>query len=494
MSIRSSRHDLPQLMGALSSSQKFATRWLDQVEEHGFALAAGPSGVGKTAIMHQLVLPPLRRAHPESKIVSFMPGDCSQGFFSSLWRAMGGGHHVESVEAAVRGKLTTLKHTILAIDGFDQVFAEAEEAIVRIIAFLREIVTEGRSKVVGALRSPFSKAVEQRISEVFPGVILYREDLTPDELRQVAIEGVSYFTPELKGSERALFDQVTNSVAEQLVRGPHALPFMHAYLETWKTHFDGGDHSFVSWASSTNLAQVAGQHAEETVGTLKPRLRRELESLTETLIAWDEDLKAHVRHTPYKEIQAMGPIVTELVDVLIYERILYVSGSDLADATVALSHPDILDTWSSLQKTVQAMRRDRSHRQMLHAQALRWDSNGRRSEDRWLDRELLMVAETLLRNEADTLPPVMRDFLRTFDAETESEKASTKASLRKRLLRGAFGLVAFFGITGGLMGFSHLMGAHADGDDRHLKAGVESTSTYPEKSANRMKTIESVVE
>jgi hypothetical protein len=115
--------------------------------------------------------------------------------------------------------------------------------------------------------------------------------LPDSEARRVlAWEGVRMVTPDIKQTDPTVFQRVTDQIAQQLTSAPHAMPFLDQLLESWKDHVDGGDLSIMNWLRAGGLAGLVSMHAENKFKSLKPRLRRQLESVIEILVSWDEDL------------------------------------------------------------------------------------------------------------------------------------------------------------------------------------------------------------
>jgi hypothetical protein len=136
---------------------------------------------------------------------------------------------------------------------------------------------------------------------------------------------------------------------------------------------------------------------------------------------------------PYSKIEALGHEATELVNVVIYECILYLTGEDTSRAYVSLTHPEVVSQWKRARKIIENKRRDLASRRFLDAQAILWDFNGRRPEDRWLKGELVSTAETLLRSDISSLPLLTQEFLKTFETEAIQEKP--KFGRLKRLVK-----------------------------------------------------------
>ena len=436
-------HVLPQILAVSSVSKDLAAQWIARAREHALVFAVGPSGVGKSVLMHQVVVPALRQSdHQNGTITPFMPGDDPRGFFQSLWNALGGGTGELMPSDPHQSVLAQLKASqahgrpILIIDGLDQIFARTEEEAAQAIQFLWEISQSGLAVVLAALRCPFRDKVARLLpKEALETKEVFVEVNLPDAQarRVLAWDGLRMVTPELEQSAPSVFQRVTDQIAQQLTQAPHALPFLNPLLESWKDHVACGDTSVMNWLRAGGIAGLVASHAETKFIALKPRLRRQLENVIEALVTWDDDLSPIVMEVPYSHIQALGADASELVNVLIYERVLHVTGEDTDNAMVALSHPDLISHWKRASKVVEEMRRDRNARRLMDAQAVHWDSNGRRSEDRWLEGDLVIIAETLLRSDTSSLPPLTQEFLKTFDSEPT--QAKPKIGRLKRLVK-----------------------------------------------------------
>ena len=184
----------------------------------------------------------------------------------------------------------------------------------------------------------------------------------------------------------------------------------------------------INWLHSGGLAGEIATHIDRKFQSLKPRLKRQLEPLLRLLVTWNEELTPSSTAIPFKAIEAIGPDATELTNVLLYERCLYLTGDDITEAQVQLTHPGLLQRWAIAKEMLEEVRRDLSSRRLLDAQALHWDSNGRRPEDQWLENELTLTAQTLLQKESDSLPRLTREFLTTFQ---QAEEQSSTTPLRK---------------------------------------------------------------
>ena len=428
---------LPHVLAVSSITRRLGQQWTEKALSHRFALGSGPSGVGKSILMHQVVVPALRQEDANTPITAFMPSDSPRGFFDSLWRALGKCNEPlpDNPEEALTEALVSASPTgrsILVIDGLDQVFAQSESEAAQAVAFLWRLTQMGSATIVGALRCPFLEPICRLLPEAAP-VEDFIVKLTPpaaEDRETLAKEGVQLACPDLETTDPSVFKRLIREITQELDQAPQALTFLSPLLERWRSQAACGDLSVMNWLRSNGLAGEIGAHIEEKFASLKPRLRKQLGPLLRLLVSWTDELSPVPCHVSYDAIEALGSDAIELTNVLLYERVLYLSGDDTDAARVKLIHPGVLQQWSQVREMLDEERKDLSARRLLDAQALHWDSNGRRTEDQWLEGDLLLTAQTLLNKEAANLPRITADFLRTFE-QAASQRSAPMQKLRQ---------------------------------------------------------------
>lgn len=423
---------VPHVLAVASITQRLGQQWIEKARHHHFALASGPSGIGKSILMHQIVVPALRNEDEETPIIAFMPGDSSQGFFDSLWKALGKTEPLpDDPQEALTESLVSFSPTgrsILVIDGLDQVFSQSNIAADQALAFLWKAAQENYATVIGALRCPFLEP----ISKLLPANISVDDwliEVTPpgsEDRRILATEGVQLVSPQLEKTDPGVLKRLIREINHELDQAPQALAFLSLLLERWRSQVACGDLSVMNWLRSNGLAGEIAAHIEEKFSSLKPRLRKQLGPILRLLVSWSDELSPIPCHVSYQEIETLGGDAIELTNVLLYERVLYITGDSIDSARVNFIHPGVIQEWTKAREILDEERKDLSAKRLLDAQALHWDSNGRRPEDQWLEGDVLLTAQTLLLREAANLPRITADFLRTFDEEANERVATTR--------------------------------------------------------------------
>ena len=450
---------LSHFLAGSSITRRLGQQWTDKALRHRFALGSGPSGVGKSILMHQVVVPALRNEDANAPIIAFMPSDSPLGFFDSLWKSLGNSEQLpaKSEEALSKALISSSPtgRSILVIDGLDQIFSQSESEAARALAFLWELVQQGSATVIGALRCPFLGPICRILSDHIPADDFLLRLTPPDEedRNTLAREGVQLASPQLETTDPSVFNRLIREITRELDQAPQALTFLAPLLERWRSQVVSGDLSVMNFLRSNGLAGEIAVHIEEKFSALKPRLRKQLEPLLHLLVSWSDELSPVPCHVSYDTIQALGPDATELTNVLLYERVLYLSGDDTHAARVKLSHPGVLQQWAQAREILDEKYKELSAIKLLNAQALHWDSHGRRPEDQWLQNDVLLTAQTLLQKEGGSLPRITAEFLKTFE-ETASENNAPMRKLRQ-MVKPLSMLLILFAIMRGLVVITH---------------------------------------
>ncbi len=396
----------------------------------GLLILSGPSGIGKSMTLRHTLIPQISGLSNSLRI-ELMPNDHEEGFFPSLgahlplpqsmdWRCPSVcAAALESLRLTYRGGL------FLVIDAFEQIFDGGSDGKAE-MDFLWQLIGDGTIHVIATLRSPFLRPCLNLLERYTnrPNDFFVRMAVPGKAMQQALVESeLGRALPKEGPSVGKDHGRIANYLVDQLDQAPYAVPFISRFVGRYASE-EANDPD--TWLQQGGLAKIMVTHAETTLDDLKPRLQKQFNTLAKALVGWDEDCMPVLDDVRYGDLAKLGDDTKTLLDVLIHERLIYLTGDDPDSAAVNFAHPDILFQWPRLKSLLDEERDDRQSRQELDERATAWDRNGRQDEDRWLDNRLLVYAEALLKGTNNGLRPVTRDFLQTFHEEEEPQKNAPK--------------------------------------------------------------------
>ncbi|MFC5175425.1 protein kinase domain-containing protein [Nocardioides taihuensis] len=441
-------------------------RLADESDSSRIVALVGPSGSGKSSVVHAGLVPAMRAgavsgserwlvaemtpgAHPfvdlAAAFLALAPTVPPRDLFEGLER---GG---EALLAAVEWLLPDDgSRLLLVIDQFEGVFTDADEVTrSRFLAALDEAAATpgGRLRVVLTLRADFLDrplAHSGFASHLRSGTELVVA-LTPEELER-SIAGPA----ERAGLvlEPSLVARLVSDVHDQ----PGGLPLLQFALAEL---VDGASTSTLSLAAYADLGGVAGavaRGAEETYASLSPRQQDRARQLFLRLVQRGDGARPTRRRVLRAELGSLADDPAEMdqvVDAFVRRRLLSLDrDTDSRAPTVELAHESLLDAWARLEGWVEDAQDDLVVQRRLARAVRDWReasgepsflAAGARLElfESWRARTDLGVTpeeDAFLRASAE-----QRDRLRAEDAARQQrERSLERRSLRRsRYLVGA---------------------------------------------------------
>ncbi|HEX6345159.1 hypothetical protein [Umezawaea sp.] len=394
--------DFPPYLGLTPFGQRDAERFfgreelvaelVDRVRGKRVVGVFGPSGSGKSSVIHAGLLP----AVDDWEVLTTTP---------TTWR---GG-----------------TADLVVVDQFEELFTHVDSAAER-EAFVASLL-DGDHRLVLAVRADFlghCAALPALVEALRDGQVLVGP-MTDDDLR-AAVE-----QPAVRAGLKVQPDMLAAALAD--VRGrPGGLPLLsHALLETWRRR-ERGTLTLDGYRASGGVAGAVAATAESTYAELSPRGQVVARSVLLRLVQTYDDANDLRRRAPLDEVLAAGkPTDTaHVVNVLANARLVVV-----ADGVVELAHEAVVRAWPRLREWIDEDRESlRLHRDFTTAAAA-WRATGRDPGLLYRGARLAAMRELAGRMEwAVSSNELEREFLR---AAVDGENAEREAGHRSaRRLRG----------------------------------------------------------
>ncbi|MDX3657354.1 hypothetical protein PV646_08560 [Streptomyces sp. ID05-26A] len=353
----------------------------------------GPSGSGKSSLLHAGVLPALT----DWTVVTATP---------TTWR---GG-----------------QADLVVIDQFEELFTHFDSAVDR-EAFVASLL-DGDRRVLLAVRADFLGhcATVPELVEALRDAQVLVGPMTDEELR-AAVE-----LPAERAGLKVHPDVLAAAMAD--VRGQSgALPLLsHALLETWRRR-DRGRLTLEGYRASGGVTGAVAATAESTYAELSVRGRAVARAVLLRLVQTHDDVNDLRRRAPLDEVMAAGrPSDTaHVVNVLANARLIVV-----ADGVVELAHEALVRAWPRFRQWIDDDRESlRLHRDFTTA-ATAWQSAGRDPGELYRGARLAAMRDLAGRIEWPVSSNELeREFLQAaVDEENASRQAANRQSRRLRTL------------------------------------------------------------
>ncbi|TDR47667.1 transcriptional regulator [Tahibacter aquaticus] len=466
---------------------------------HGFLLMLGPSGSGKSSLIHAGVLPLLTQpggfdgfqAVAISEVDAMRVGNDADAALADAMLAwqVGGealflpGERDFLIDALASGSsaLAALieerlqrrripyggdQHGMLVIlvDQLERVFAAGPvplQGLQRLFAALTDLLAGGRVTALALCRNDFYP----RIAEV-PALVALKTGsgvfdlalLNAGELAQIvrapaAAAGLRF---EVDEATALRLDDV---LRDDAVRQPQPLPLLqHALFEIYQRRNDAGVLSFEAYRAIGGLEGALAQRAEATFASLLPAAQRRLPALLRTMVALGPDDAQPVgRRVAWAAIDDAD---TRALAQGFVEQRLFVSDLTGGVAGFAAAHESLFRNWPRARDWVAENRRLLLSRARVAAACRRWRDEGRR-------RDFLLPPGTQL----DDARQLLADADTPLDADTRAYvgESSLRAQRQRRLRFAAIASVVVFGLAAGIAGMLAAL-ARAEADQRRVQA------------------------
>lgn len=353
----------------------------------------GPSGSGKSSLIHAGVLPRLT----DWTVLTATP---------TTWR---GG-----------------QADLVVIDQFEELFTHFDSAVDR-EAFVTALL-DGDHRLVLAVRADFLGhcATLPALVEALRDAQVLVGPMTDDELR-AAVE-----QPAVRAGLKVQPEMLAAAMAD--VRGQSgALPLLsHALLETWRRR-ERGRLTLDGYRASGGVTGAVAATAESTYAELSARGQAVARAVLLRLVQTHDDVNDLRRRAPLDEVLAAGrPADTaHVVNVLANARLIVV-----ADGVVELAHEALVRAWPRLRQWIDDDRESLRLHHDFTTTAAAWQSSGRDAGLLYRGARLAAMRELAGRVDwAVSSNDLEREFLQAaVDAESASREEVHRQARRLRTL------------------------------------------------------------
>ncbi|OLF09673.1 hypothetical protein BLA60_17925 [Actinophytocola xinjiangensis] len=318
----------------------------DLLSRRRLVVVTGPSGSGKSSLLHAGLVPRLRRTE-------------SRNGQSTAIRLLTPGEHPADTHAEVLDPQQTPSGTVVVVDQFEEVFTLCIDRAER-THFLDRLhaATERGVRVIVAVRADFYGHLTQHraLTEAAHHATLLVATMRKEELRQAIVRPAALYGLVV---ERTLTTRILHEVADE----PGGLPLMsHALQETWRRRkgrvlteaaFDdaGGLHGAI-----THTAENFYQHLTDDQAETARRILLRLVNPGQG----NQDTRRSISRT---EVIALGPSAIPILNRLAHARLVTLDGD-----IVSLAHEAVLSAWPRLHNWIDTDReRLRVQRQLTEA-------------------------------------------------------------------------------------------------------------------------------
>jgi WD40 repeat protein/DNA-binding SARP family transcriptional activator len=427
---------------------------LGRLATSGVLAVVGPSGSGKSSLVRAGVVPALRSAGHDVRLLT--PGSQPLDALAEHALRAPPAHRAAHTERRTRNDTPS---GVLVIDQFEETFTRCLDPQER-TRFLDAVADHAEHAwVVIALRADKlgELASHRDLAALVERGLHLLTGMTSEDLR-TAIEQPARRAGLLL--EAGLADLLLRDVEDQ----PGALPLLsHALRQTWLAR-DGRTLTVAGYRAAGGIRGAAAQTAEQLYEASSDDQRAVLRDLLLRLVTPSpegEPVRARVPRRQVTSTAARAELVERLVDA----RLL------TSDAeTVELAHEALVRAWPRLRTWLDDDVEGQRILRHLAVTAHSWDELGRPDTELYRGIRLERALQWRDQSRPD-LTPVERDFLAAAATRRDAEVAATRR--RRRLLVGALAAVAFLG---GALGSVALVQAQraADERDRALLAEADA--------------------
>lgn len=438
-----------------------------------FLAVVGPSGSGKSSVVHAGLIPALRRSTLLNArswfIASFVPGEHPMlALEDALLRVASKppSHLGDQLRADPHAILwaadwllgDTAGDLLLVIDQFEEIFTLVQDETERthFLDMLYIAATDDRSRlrIVITLRADFYD--RPLLYEGFGGLIQARTQvvlpLTTAELER-AISGPATRVGATVDNE------LVAAIVTDVRNEPGALPLLQYALTEAFERRDGRRLTLSAYQQSGGVLGALARRADEVYAELSPvqqRIARQIFLRLVTLGEGTEDTRRRVKLTELTSAVGDASEVQAILDKFGRYRLLsFDVESETREPTVEVAHEAIIREWQQLRAWLDESRNDVRLQRVLATATVEWE-RARRDSSYLLSGARLAQFEEWGRSTDLALTPAERAYLDSSMAERtrleaiEAERQAREVKLEKRS-RGilqALALVLFVGVVG----------------------------------------------
>ncbi|GAB3878243.1 hypothetical protein GCM10029964_028640 [Kibdelosporangium lantanae] len=383
------------------------------------AVLVGPSGVGKSSLLHAALLPALA-------------GDAIEG--SAGWPVLTMTPTADPIAVLARQTEllpdTTVERYVLVVDQFEELFTLCASEVARafFVKSLADLAASGQALVVLAVRADFYDRCLNypRLLNALRSNQITVGPMTGPQLRSAITEpaGLAGLTLEPGLVELLLADVE-----------PAALPLLsHALLATWQER-EGNTLTVAGYRRTGGIGNAVAETAERAYATMSGESREAARALLLRLVRIGEAEQDSRRPASLEALrrQLPDPAVAEpVIEALATARLLTVDAE-----TVTIAHEALLHAWPRLHDWIETDRSGLRLHEQLREAADGWERDGRDPSLLYRGPRLELVANWAAGHQGQ-LGAVERDFLIAARGQEEADRAAARRSTRRlrRLVAG----------------------------------------------------------
>jgi len=442
----------------------------------------GPSGSGKSSIVHAGLLPALRRGalagSERWRIARMTPGSQPLESVEVALGQAGVGESdgpVTPTEAVTEGPLQPATRLlprddrlVLVVDQFEELFIAGDARVrQRFLKDLTSAVTDpgGRVTAVLALRADFydRPLLDPAFAPVFTRGTVTVVPMSAADLEAAIVRPAGQVGVEV---EPALLAQLTADTLEQ----PGALPLLQYALTELFERRAGPALTLAAYQAMGGLREAVARRAEELHGSLSRQGRHAALQVFLRLVRLEDGTGPTRRRVPLRELTDLeldAVALSEVLDAFGRHRLLSFDRDPVTgDATVEVAHEALLREWRRLADWIDRHRVDLRRHAALVAATREWQSSDH-------DPDYLFIGSRLAEYEAWTadsglrLTAAERGFLEAGIARRDAELANETARregqrrLERRARTRLWGLLAAIAVlaAAGTFGILNWLGS-----------------------------------
>jgi DNA-binding SARP family transcriptional activator/tRNA A-37 threonylcarbamoyl transferase component Bud32/WD40 repeat protein len=413
---------------------------VQRVASSSFVVVIGPSGSGKSSLLHAGLIPRLRAE--AARVVTVTPGDDPSDRLRTGLLGVAISDHgdlplVEQLRAvADEGE----SDVIVVVDEFEETWASAD-AGPRAEFLAAFAACPSNVRIVAAIRADH---LDRPLCDQLAGPLVRDgaflvTPLTGAELRQVISEPALSHRVLL---EPGLAEQIVDDVAG--ARG--ALPMLQFALTELYRRQDNGVMTLAAYRSMGGVSGAITSRAEELLASFDESRQAVVRQLFERLVVPGDGGDDSCRPARRSEFEVDDE---EVIEVLVAERLLIVDRDPITrEPTVEVAHAALLTNWPRLRAWLDEDRDRILRRQRLGAAAFAWDSAGRLEADLYRGGRLVLAEEVVAGDGRRRVSSLEQSFIAASrelaDAEARQRDRQHRR-LRRRLAAIAVLLVVALG-------------------------------------------------
>lgn len=433
-------------------------RVAEQLERPGPLMVVGPSGAGKTSLLHAGLIPALRRA--STPVASLVPGRDPRGALAGRLSTLFGVDpaSLDGDPAGLRASLPAPAHRpVLVVDQFEAVFErplEEQRAFVKALhALCSEPLAEAPAVVVIGMRADFFGHASDH-PELMPGLQqpVVVAPMTTEQLRR-AVEGPAGLADlDLqKGLTEAMLEDLGVSAQESAAAVGGLLPLLsHALLTTWH-NLEGRTMTLAGYHATGGIAQSLARTADATLDRLDLPGRTMARRLLPRMVNLGEDSRDTGRSILLADLlpPASSPehaVAREVLEQFTRARLLTVDAS-----SVQIAHEALIRSWPRLRLWIEADRAPLLAHQRIGDDARTWVAKNRDPAYLYRGNRLAEArrARTQWEGDPSRYPPLSQTIAEFLDA---SGAADARAGRRARRTRVALTVSLTVAVLGSFIG------------------------------------------